>query len=75
MDLSPYAGNSEFDFVAANNLNIEGPVTFSGFSTANSLFLIAGDRISITQGATVKADAADFEMSAPGALTVDGASC
>jgi hypothetical protein len=73
VDLSPYASRPRFDFVAANNLNIEGPVTFSGFSSANSLFLIAGNQISITPGTTVQADAANFEMSAPGALTVDGA--
>jgi hypothetical protein len=72
VDLSPYANRTKFDFVAANNLNIQGPVTFSGFSSANSLFLIAGNQISITPNITMQADAADFELSAPGALTLDG---
>jgi hypothetical protein len=72
VDMTPYADGPQFDFVAADDLNIEGPVTFSGFSSANSLFLIAGSRISITPNTTVQADVADFELSAPGALTLDG---
>jgi FecR protein len=74
VDLSPYAGRPEFDFVAANDLNIEGSVTFAGLSAGDSLFLIAGNQISIAPDITVQADVADFELSAPGALALNGAS-
>jgi FecR protein len=72
VDLSPYAAQSEFDFVAADNLNIGGPVTFSGLPSAGSLFLFAGHQISITPDVTVEADVTDFELSAPMSLTLDG---
>jgi ferric-dicitrate binding protein FerR (iron transport regulator) len=78
VDLSPYAGKfagkSEFDFVAANNLNIEGSVTFAGLPSSESLYLIAGNQISIAPNISVQADVADFELLAPGALTLNGAS-
>jgi hypothetical protein len=72
VDLSPYANHSEFDFVAASDLNLEGNVTFNGLSEGDSLFLFAGHQISITPNITVEADVADFEMSAPLSLTLDG---
>jgi hypothetical protein len=72
VDLSPYGGKPEFDFVAANDLNIEGSVTFAGLPSNDSLFLVAGNQISIAPNSTVQADVADFEWSAPGALTLNG---
>ena len=72
VDMSPYANRAEFDIVAANNLNIEGSVTFSGLSADNTVSLFAGNQISISPNITVEADAGDFELSSPGALTLDG---
>jgi cytoskeletal protein CcmA (bactofilin family) len=76
VDLSPYAGNAdsklEFDFVAANNLNIAGSVTFAGLPSSDSLFLIAGKQISIAPDIAVQANVADFELAAPGALELNG---
>jgi hypothetical protein len=74
VDLSPYAGKPEFDFVAAKDLDIEGSVLFDGLPSGENLSLIAGNQISIVPDVTVEADVADFELSAPGALTLDGAS-
>jgi ferric-dicitrate binding protein FerR (iron transport regulator) len=76
VDMSPYAKESEFDMVAANNLNIEGPVTFGGFSPETSIyfFLVAGNQISIAPDSTVEADIGNFGLTAPGALTLDGVS-
>jgi hypothetical protein len=76
VDLSPYVSTPgskpEFDFVAANNLNIAGSVTFAGLPASDSLFLVAGKQISIAPNATVQADVADFEWMAPGALALNG---
>jgi ferric-dicitrate binding protein FerR (iron transport regulator) len=76
VDMSPYAGESEFDMVAANNLNIDGSVNFSGFSPQTSIyfFLVAGNQISIAPGSTVEADLGNFGLIAPGSLTFDGVS-
>ena len=73
VDLSPYASLPEFDLVALKNLNIDGSVTFAGFSPQSVGFsLIAGGRIFITQGSTVEADIPVFSLSAAGALTLNG---
>jgi hypothetical protein len=78
VDLSPYAGKPgskpEFDFVAANNLNIAGSVTFAGLPSSDSLFLVAGKQISIAPDIAVEADVADFELVSPGALALNGIS-
>ncbi len=74
VDLSPYATLPEFDFVAAQDLNIEGSVTFGGLSFANSLYLFAGNQIIVSPGVTLTANVGDFELAAPGALTLDGIS-
>ncbi len=71
IDLSAYAGNPEFDLVAANDLDFEGSATFTGLSAKNIFSLIGGTEISFTPGITVQANAADFEVSTPGALTLD----
>jgi hypothetical protein len=74
VNLSPYASAPVFDFVAANDLDIEGSVVFAGFDSAanNTLSLIAGNQISISPNFTVEADVADFELAAPAALTLNG---
>jgi hypothetical protein len=72
VDLSPYVHALDFDFVAANNMNIQGSTTFHGLSPTSSLFLNAGNQILIAPNITVKAEVADFELTAPGALTLDG---
>jgi hypothetical protein len=71
IDLSAYAGNPEFDLVAANDLDFEGSATFTRLSAKNIFSLIGGTEISFTPGITVQANAADFEVSTPGALTLD----
>jgi FecR protein len=78
VDLSPYAGKPdskpEFDFVAANNLNIAGSVTFAGLPSSDSLFFIAGKQISIAPDIAVQANVADFELVSPGSLALNGIS-
>ena len=70
IDLSPYAKNPEFDLVAANDLDFEGSATFTGLSAKNTFSLIGGNGISFASGITVQANAGDFEVSMPGALTL-----
>ncbi len=72
VDLSPYATKPEFDFVAAENLNIQGSVTFSGLSSANSLYLFAGNQVTISPNVTMTANVGDFEIAAPGEMTLNG---
>ena len=74
VDLSPYADLQEFDMVAFEDVDVEGSVTFAGFSpeTSRIFSLIAGNKISIAQGATLEADTLDFLLSAPGALNLNG---
>jgi hypothetical protein len=78
VDLSPYAGKPdskpEFDFVAADTLNIAGSVTFAGLPSSDSLFLVAGKQILIAPDIAVQANVADFELAAPGALELNGIS-
>jgi hypothetical protein len=70
IDLNPYAKNPEFDLVAANDLEFEGSATFTGLSAKNKFSLIGGNGISFAPGVTVQANAGDFEVSTPGALTL-----
>jgi hypothetical protein len=72
VDLSAYAGRPEFDFVAANDLNLAGSVTFAGLAAADRLFLVAGNQISLAPNIALQANVADFELSAPGALALNG---
>lgn len=71
VDLSPYAGRSEFDFVTAGNLNFLGSVTFHGLSVKNSLYLYGGNQIQFASGVAVQADCGDFEILAPKAALLD----
>ncbi len=72
VDLSPYAAKPEFDFVAAQDLNIQGSVTFGGLSSRNSLYLFAGNQVTISPNVTLTANVGDFEIAAPGAMTLNG---
>jgi FecR protein len=72
ISLSSYAAKPEFDFVAAQDLNLEGSVTFSGLSSQNKLSLVAGNQITISPNVTLTANVGDFEIIAPAALTLDG---
>lgn len=74
VDLSPYAKKPGFDFVAANDLNLEGPVTFSGLSPSSILRLVAGNQITFSPGVVLTANVADFELAAPGVMTLNSAS-
>ena len=74
VDLSPYANNLEFDFVAAKAINLQGPVNFNGLSANQTLSLIGGEQIAISPNVSVRADVGDFEMATPGTLTLDGVS-
>lgn len=74
VDLSPFAGKPQFDFVAAEAINLGGSVNFSGLSANNQLSLIGGNGISFAPNITVQANAGAFQMSTPGALTLEGVS-
>ncbi len=74
VDMSPFGNVEEFDLVAANNINLDGSVTFSGFSPVNSLFflLAAGNQILVAPNVTITANIANFELTAAGAFTLNG---
>jgi hypothetical protein len=72
VDLSPYASKPEFDFVAAQDISIAGPVNFNGLSANNKFALIGGDQITFVPNITVQANVGDFKMSSAGAMTLDG---
>ena len=76
VDISPYASKSEFDIVAANNMTFGGSVTFSGFSSQNSIFfsLIAGNDLSLSPGTTITGDVGNFELSAGHKFMMDNSS-
>jgi hypothetical protein len=71
VNMSPYAKKSEFDFVAVNDLDIEGSTTFGGLSSLNTLFLVAGNQILFSPNITVQANVSDFELSALGEMTLN----
>jgi len=71
VDLSPYANQSTFDFVALNNFSIEGSVIFSGLATADNLALIAGNQFILTPGISITANTHNLTLSSPAALTFD----
>ena len=72
LDLSKYATQPVFDFVAAKNLNLAGSVTFNGLSSASTLALVAGETMTFAPFITLAANVADFELTTPGAVTADG---
>ena len=73
VDLSPFASLPEFDLVAAQNINLEGSLNFSGFLPQNSIefSLVAGGQILVSPGVTVNASVANWEMEAAGSFTLN----
>jgi hypothetical protein len=73
INLSPYANLREFDLVAAKNLTINGPVTFTGFSSPVSVYfsLVAGGQIIFAPGASVGAEVPNLIFSSAGALALN----
>ena len=71
VDLSPFTGQPEFDFVAAKNFAFQGSVTFSGLSANNRLALIAGTGMTLAPGITLAADVGDLELATPGILNLN----
>jgi hypothetical protein len=72
VDISPYVAQPEFDIVAANNLDFEGGVTFTGLSDANTFSLVGGNQITFLPGITVETDALNFNLSSAQTLSLDG---
>lgn len=72
VNMASYASKPEFDFVASKTLNLQGSVNFNGLTANNKLALVGGDQILFAPNITVQANARDFEMTAPGALALDG---
>jgi hypothetical protein len=72
LDLTPYASAPEFDLVASRNFNIQRSITFNGLASKSSLYLIAGNQITFSPNITLQANVADFEISSPGILSLDG---
>ncbi len=60
VDLSPYVAQYAFDFVAANNLQLQGSTTFSGLPTKDTVRLIAGNQIIFASKIALQLDLADF---------------
>ncbi len=73
IDLSPYANLFAFNMVAAKNLNLDGSVTFSGFSVHDSVYfsLIAGGQITFEPGITVAADISNLGFYSAGSMTLN----
>ncbi|MDR3456812.1 MAG: FecR domain-containing protein [Verrucomicrobiae bacterium] len=69
VDLSPYASVSEFDFVAARDMVLNGTLSFEGDSTIFSL--VGGRSITVAAGSSISADFANFNWETPGGLTLN----
>ena len=74
IDLTPYYPVSyslvpQFDFLAAQNINITGSVSFEGL--ARELDLTAGGRIQIAVGALLSAQAFELDLQSCGAMRFD----
>jgi hypothetical protein len=54
IDMTPYGSVPKFDFLAAQDINISGSLTFNGF--VPSIYLTAGGQIAIASGSTVSAN-------------------
>ncbi len=74
VDMSGYASQTVFDFVASQNINLDGSVAFNGLSAANQLELVAGNQINFTPGITLTANVGDFELYSPAAMTLNNVS-
>lgn len=76
VNLSAYAGLREFDLVAADTLSIGGSVQFDGLAGGpfSILFsLVGGKQILVADGASIRADVANFNWASPGDLTFNSA--
>jgi hypothetical protein len=73
VDMSPYANLPEFDLVAAANLNVDGSVSFSGFSPQTSLYfsLIGGKQVNFAPDITVDAEVANFLVTSAGTIKLN----
>jgi FecR protein len=77
INLAPFSGDSDFDFMAQNNLRIWQSLTFGGEEVAEisglpaTVALFAGDEMEIAQDATLQADTETFGLVAGGFSTLD----
>jgi hypothetical protein len=74
IDMSPFASQPAFSFVAVDSINLNTSVTFTELSAANQLTLIGGKQISFADGITVQANVADFRLVTRGALSLNNVS-
>ena len=74
VNLTPYAPQPIFDFVAAGTMNFNTSVTFSGLSASSKLELVGGTGMTFAPNITLSADVADFEISSAGTLSMTGGS-
>ena len=76
VNLAAFAGLREFDLVAADTLSIDGPVQFDGLAGGPfsiSFSLVGGRQIVVANGASIRADVANFNWQSPGDLTFNSA--
>jgi hypothetical protein len=71
VDLTSWGHLATFDLVAVNDIPLEGSVTFKGLDSTADFGLIAGNQLVFTPGITVEADAHNFLLSSPTAMTLD----
>ena len=74
VDLSPYTHLAAFDIVAKNNFSVEGTVVFLGLTSEENFALIAGNQFIFTPGIALIAEANNFLLSSPSALSFDNVS-
>ena len=66
IDMTSYALVPKFDFLAAQDINVAGSLSFDG--PMSSLFLTAGGRIQIADGSTVSAQAVVLSLASCGPM-------
>lgn len=71
VDMSQYAGLGDFDFVAKQNFNLAGAVTFSGLADSDSLTLIGGNQIAFSAGTELLADVKALSFVSAQAMSLD----
>lgn len=71
VNLSPYASQRQFDFVAVNGLSLAASGTFSGLSSEANLSLIAGGQMSFASGISLTTEVNNFLFSSPQSLTLN----
>ncbi|HEX7652222.1 MAG TPA: hypothetical protein VF607_01870, partial [Verrucomicrobiae bacterium] len=70
VNLQPFAGYSEFDFVATGDINFDGSVTFSGLGSPDLNLLTAG-QFHVANGSAIRADVSNFNWESPASLSLD----